>query len=372
MTQVNQFRQEVTAEDGQTVQLNKGHYNLDTEERTAAFSRHMASGWEPDYARYRDGWERFPAEKHVGDYPLLVDIELASSCNLKCPMCYTTTDHFKQTVKRKLMKWELFQKVVDEVAGKVPAVRLSWRGESTLHNRFVDAVRYCKQKGIGEVSFLTNGWKLDLAYFTELADAGADWITVSFDGLADQYNLIRAPLRYDTMVERLRAIAEYKRKAGLHKPLVKVQGIWPSIRHDPQAFYSTMSAVSDLVAFNPLIDYLGHDRPEDILYEQNFSCPQLYQRVFVSSTGQCMMCNSDEYGEQVIGDANVDTISEIWHGEQLNRIRRMHAQPDGFKQVPVCRRCFYPRKTEVSERAVVDGRLVLIENYVNRKQDVGA
>ena len=30
----------------------------------------------------------------IGDYPLLVDLETVSRCNLKCPMCPTVTDEF--------------------------------------------------------------------------------------------------------------------------------------------------------------------------------------------------------------------------------------------------------------------------------------
>ncbi|MBX7148107.1 radical SAM protein [bacterium] len=371
MAKVNQFRDELSTDDGKTVQLNKGHYNLDTNERSEEFNRKMSEGWELEYARYRSDWEALPAKKEVREYPLLVDIELASSCNLKCPMCYTTTDHFKETVSRKLMKWELFTKVVDEIAGKVPAVRLSWRGESTLHKKFVDAVRYAKDKGVKEVSFLTNGWKLELPFFEELVKAGADWITVSFDGVGEDYNRIRAPLKYEETLLKLKNIMEYKRAHGLSKPTIKVQGVWPAIRKNPQLFYSTMKEASDLVAFNPLIDYLGNDADSDIVYEKNFSCPQIYQRVFVSSTGEAMMCNSDEYGQEIIGNALNQTIYEIWHGEKLNRVRTLHARENGFQEVPVCRKCFYPRKMEVAEQAQVDGRTILIENYINRKQQVG-
>ena len=371
MAKTNQFRNQLKGGNGQTVQLNKGHYNLDTEERSNEFNRKMGGGWESEYAKYRLDWVSLPMEKKIREYPLLVDVELASNCNLKCPMCYTTTDHFMETVNRKLMKWDLFKKVVDEIAGKVPALRLSWRGESTLHNKFIDAVRYAKQKGMKEVSFLTNGSKLDQAYFKELVDAGADWITISFDGVGEEYDKIRAPLKYEETLKKLIDIMKYKREHNISKPMIKVQGVWPAIRKNPEKFYAAMRDASDLVAFNPLIDYLGNDSDLDIVYEENFSCPQLYQRVFISSTGDAMMCNSDEYGEEIIGNALEESVHDIWHGEKLNRIRALHSKENGFKEVPVCQKCFYPRKTEISEQVQVDGRTILIENYINRKQEIG-
>ena len=64
-----------------------------------------------------------------------------------------------------------------------------------------------------------------------------------------------------------------------------------------------MKDVSDLVALT-LIDYLFQDSLEDVVYKE-LCCPQIYQRVFISSTG-AMMCNSDEYGKEIIGDANYE------------------------------------------------------------------
>ena len=176
------------------VPVNKGHFEMDTPERAHAFHEKLGRGW-PEYEEYRNAWHHYSSNLIVRDYPILVDLELASNCNLKCPMCYTTTDHFKLNVMRKLMKWDIYEKVIDEIHDKVFAIRLSWRGESTLHKKFVDAVSYAKNKGIREISFLTNGWKLDVDYFKELQEAGADWITVSFDGVEEEYNKIRAPLK---------------------------------------------------------------------------------------------------------------------------------------------------------------------------------
>ena len=105
--------------------------------------------------------------------------------------------------------------------------------------------------------------------------------------------------------------------------------------------------------------------------KNNFSCPQLYERLFVSASGEVMMCNSDEYGEEVVGNAYDQTIYEIWHGKKLNRIRDLHKKSNGFLEIPVCTKCFYPRKTEVSERVNINGREMLIENYLNRAQEIG-
>jgi len=151
--------------------------------------------------------------------------------------------------------------------------------------------------------------------------------------------------------------------------VIKVQGIWPSIRPNPTLYYNTIAPFVDLVAYNPLIDYLQNDT--DIVYEDNFACPQLYQRLVIGSDGQAMMCSNDEESQEIVGDANKESIHEIWHGKKLNRIRGIHNQKNGFKCVEVCKKCYYPRKAIPDERAIVGEREITIENYINRKQSVG-
>jgi len=310
-----------------------------------------------------------PKKKIIRDYPLLLDLELSSKCNLHCPMCYTITDEFLDKVDRKYMDFELFKKIINEIAGKVFAIRLSLRGESTLNRYFIDCIKYAKDKGIKEVSTLTHGKKLTGEFLRKTIEAGIDWITISIDGVGETYNKIRFPLKWEDTLGRLKEIKKLKDELGLKKPVIKVQGIWPAIRENPSEYYNSIAPYSDFIAYNPLIDYLRND--SEILYEENFSCSQLYQRLVIGSDGRAMMCSNDEDTSHVIGDANKESISQIWHGDKLNKVREIHKLKDGFKDIKVCTACYYPRKTEVDEESSVNNRKIYIENYVNRSQLVG-
>ena len=350
------------------VPINKGNYSMDTPEREACFDQYRGEGWEEEYARYRADWSDLPKRQEVRDYPLLVDLELASICNLHCPMCYTITEQFKEHVNTTRMDWELYTKIIDEIGGKVPAIRLSLRGEATLHKRFADCIRYAKSRGIREVSTLTHGGKLTLDFFKEIAEAGIDWITISADGVGETYERIRKPLRFADLMEKIRAIDEYKKTHDLHRPVIKVQGIWPAIRDNVPEYYDTFAPHVDLVAFNPLIDYLGNDTR--IEYLENFTCPQQYQRLVIGADGLVMKCSNDEENREIIGDAKVETVHQIWHGEKMQAVRALHKQDRGFMQSAVCRRCYLPRKTE-DENAEVGGRSFTVKNYVFRLQVIG-
>ena len=43
-----------------------------------------------NFQEYRQKWREWPQVFRVGEFPLFIDIEVTSACNLKCPFCATT------------------------------------------------------------------------------------------------------------------------------------------------------------------------------------------------------------------------------------------------------------------------------------------
>lgn len=343
------------------IPINKGQFSLEPPERVAQFESKRGFGVEEHYNENRKLWTEYAKNQHVSDYPLHVDIELASVCNLKCPMCYTISPEFKKSVNAKLMDYALFTKVVDEcAAGGVYSIRLSFRGESFLHKRFLECVRYAKQKGIKEVSTLTNGLRLDEQMFRDLMEAGMDWITISFDGLGETYEQIRHPAKYQRAVEKIANYYRIKKEAGSVKPVLKIQSILPAIEDDPSSFYNVFAPITDMVSANPLIDFTQTKRA--VPKYENFSCPQIYQRLVVGADGLCMMCANDEEGKNIIGDANKQSLHEIWHGAAMTRVRDSHRRCAGANEIVPCSDCYLPLITFDSKVSIGD-RTVIASKY---------
>lgn len=353
------------------IPINKGQFTLETPEREALFEKNRGSDDPEGYREYRNEWYENPKDFKLKDFPLHVDIELASICNLKCPMCYTVTQEFKSKVNTKLMSWDLYTKIIDEIGpAGVYSIRLSLRGESFLHKKIIDAVKYAKDKGIKEVSTLTNGVKLDEEMFKKIMEAGIDWITISFDGIGETYEKIRKPAKFDRAIEKIRNYQKIKKEAGMVKPVIKVQSVLPAIRDRFEEYYDIFSPITDMVSSNPLIDYLQNDDLNLIEYIPNFSCSQLYQRLVIGADGLVMMCSNDEESEHVVGNASEQSIYDIWHSEKLQNAREIHKKYRGVNEFSICRKCYLPRKTE-PELLNLHGRKVLAENYTNRKQLIG-
>ena len=321
------------------------------------------------FVNNRIKWHVYPRLHVLTDFPDHVDVEVASACNMRCPMCFTITDEFKQNVKLTYMKLDLFKKVVDEcVEHGAFSIRLSWRGEPTLNPHFVEMARYAKQRGIKEVSTLTNALRLTPDMFEELVDAGLDWLTISFDGMGETYNRIRHPAVFEDAVAKIRAFHEIKQRRRSSKPVVKIQGIWPAIKEDPQAFYDTFRGIVDQVAVNPLLDYLRNDTK--IVYRNNFTCPVLWQRFAIGADGKVSLCIHDELSHHIIGDVHVDTIHSIWNGEALQAARQAHLDHTGVATYRACAQCFLPRAS-APVAADVNGQRMTIQSMVNRPDVVG-
>lgn len=320
------------------------------------------------YLLNRFQWHYFPRLRRVCRFPGHVDIEISSICNMRCPMCYTITEDFKSGVKKEFMDFGLFKKIIDEcVKYKAYSIRISLRGEPFLHNDVVQMISYAKDKGIREVSSLTNNLALTPALFEKAMHAGLDWLTVSFDGLGRIYEDIRKPARFQESYAKIKEYKAVKSKAHSLKPVVKVQTILPAIQGYAQEYFDAFRPYVEHIAINPLIDYCHEDK--DIVYHENFSCPVLYQRLAVASDGKILLCPNDEFSSFPIGDANRHSLYETWHGSELSRARMAHQQREGVKVLAPCKLCYLPRKThKVTEN--LGGRAIKIDKYINRPDKV--
>ena len=338
---------------------------------SARFMFYRGRGHMARYLLNRTRWHVYPRFRMLTGFPDHVDIETCSACNMRCPMCFTITDAYKTNVNLAVMRFDLFKKIVDEcVENGAFSIRLSWRGEPTLNPRFVQMARYAKMAGIKDVSSLTNLLRLTPEMFEELVDVQMDWLTISFDGMGETYNRIRAPAKFDEAVEKIRQFSEIKKKRKSKKPVVKVQGVWPAVKEDPQAFYDLFRGVVDQVAVNPLLDYLRKDDRGQIVYREKFTCPILWQRLAVGADGLVSLCIHDELSHHVIGNVNEQSIREIWNGPGLAAARRAHIGHKGVEEYSACQECFLPRASERMTMRI-ENRLIAVEKMINRPDVVG-
>ncbi len=65
-----------------------------------------------DYNDYREKWSGAINAKFLTDFPIHIDLELTSVCNLRCEMCWQNKD--PNAFPKGMMSEKLFKKVIDE------------------------------------------------------------------------------------------------------------------------------------------------------------------------------------------------------------------------------------------------------------------
>ena len=128
-----------------------------------------------EYAKYRRCCTEYPSKFILRDFPMHLDIEVTSRCNLKCTFC--DRQPFLKRDQIGDMDISLYKRIIDECSEhKLWAGKLSYRGEPLLHKDIAEMVSYAKKRGILDLYFNTNAMLLDEKLAERLIDAGLNRI----------------------------------------------------------------------------------------------------------------------------------------------------------------------------------------------------
>ena len=299
------------------------------------------------YQQYRRKWNENPEQRQVDTFPLHLDIELTAECNLKCPFCITTHADFPAGK----MDVDLFKKIVDEGAEKgLYSLKLNWRGEPLMHPKMPELVRYAKEKGIIDVFMNTNATILTEKYARKVVESGIDRITVSFEGYEKElYESNRVGATFENTVENVKGLMRLKKELGSETPWVRVQTVLIDELKDKVAEYRAFwEEIVDEVAY---ID-MKNEVQRLVVGKDDWACPQLWQRLVISSDGQVMPCVNDHFCNMRLGNARDDSLADIWQSSKLTEMRQTH-DAGLAHEIPGCSDCPL-RSAQIMKDEVVD------------------
>lgn len=234
-----------------------------------------------------------------------------------------------------LMDFDMFKKAVDECARhNLYSIRLSWRGEPTLHPRLADMVAHAKKAGIREVSFISNGVNIHSELARDLVKAGLDYFSVSIDGTDETYEKIRYPSKFPEIVLKLQNMRALREEMGKGFPRIRINSIWSAVENNADEYFSVFSPIVDYITINPDYDHSSKDsgiNPRHV-------CQYLYQRLTVMWDGTVPLCICDKSKEVILGNIGTHSIHDMWHGEVMQRTRRQQIEGRTDKIAP-CTKC---------------------------------
>ena len=304
------------------------------------------------WVNYRAGLTNVPT------YPDLMYIESTNHCNLACIMCPTGLKQIKRT--KGYMDFDLFSRIVDEMAGHVKSTTLHIWGESLMHPRIFDMIAYCHEKGLhSEIS--TNATLLDETRAARILDAGLDVIYVCLDGVnKETYEAIRRHATYEKTRDNILRFCAMKEERHLKTPQVNVQ----IIKMKPTApevdeFVRQWRQVAgiDRINVKPFdswaeqIDQVSDLRQEAVTLPRRYACPNLWYHVHIYWDGSLVMCDRDFDGVQDLGNVK-DGVLKAWNGALMRDLRRRHVsnQYGGVSPCDQCREWAWWKPTPFSSQ----------------------
>jgi len=288
------------------------------------------------FIEYRRKWDENPKNLDHGEFPLHLDIEVTSSCNLKCPFCATTYSKFNNGY----MKWETAKKILDEAGEKgLYACKFNFRGEPLLHKELGRFIKYAKDKGIIDVFFNTNAVFLTEEKAKMLIDSGLDRLTVSFEGFDKTvYERNRVGANFEEVVANVERLRSLRDKLGVSKPKIRVQTVLiPELKDRMSNYVEFWEDRVDQVSYNDMEPSVDAVLQRIKQVKSTWICPFPYQRMTIMWDGTVTVCKNDYNGKLALGNVNHDSLEKCWI-HSLKTLREQHRKGLAH-EIQACREC---------------------------------
>jgi len=330
----------------------------------------------PRFEEYRRAWTQRVQDLDPGDFPLNLNTEITTRCNLACSFCTHLSLKPEQIGD---IPFEDFKRVIDE--GErfgLPTVNINGLGEPLLRKDITEFIKYAKQHGVVDIMFHTNGTIMSAGLAGSLIDAGLDRIVFSVDSPdKETYESMRIlnssyvesmkkkkqkpkGFSWDKTVGNVMLFLDVRNKRGLASPIVRATMV---------ATDRTIHQVPDLMnLWRPHVDHITVQdltwrtkllengywenketsalpgnfdsiREEAVRRGIRFVCPYLYQSIYQFYGGDLIPCgNPNARTHLVMGKWDSQTIHEVWTGRTYRDLRELH-QAGRWYEHPICRDC---------------------------------
>ncbi|HEY9070150.1 MAG TPA: radical SAM/SPASM domain-containing protein [Candidatus Ozemobacteraceae bacterium] len=326
------------------------------------------------FKNYRQAWTERVRNQDYGQFPLNLNTEITTRCNLKCSFCTHLSLKPHQIGD---ITFDQFKRLIDE--GErfgLPTININGLGEPLLCKELPRFIRYAKEHGVLDVMFHTNGTLMTEEIAEELIDAGLDRIVFSVDSPDKKtYETMRildvptpvgkesAPPKgfpWEKLVANVLKFVEVRNRRGLKAPIIRATMV---------ATEKTVHQVPDLLKlWKPHVDHITVQdltwrtkildqgfwtnkensalsanfdaiREEAVKRNIHFVCPYLFQSVYQFYGGNLIPCgNPNARSHMIMGRWDEQSIHEIWTGKAYSELRALHTSGKWYEH-PICKDC---------------------------------
>lgn len=293
------------------------------------------------------------------NWPINMQVELTSYCNLRCLVCPVGTGD----LKREAVAIDVgsFDRLMQEVGPYLLTLSLWAWGEPLLHPELASILSIAR-KYPAAILLSTNGQNLNKPRILEaLQMHPPTYLIVATDGLCDETNsLYRIGAKMAPLMEGVRELAQWKKRTGSKLPVLHCRFL--AMKHNEQEI-PALRAFADENGFD-MVSIRGLsiiDSSEDIHRElltgreslrpyayregkrvrrKDFVCQHAFSFPTVLADGTVVACEQDYNAVQAYGVVSEQSsFRSIWFGRKAAEIRRVIRDDPG--RYSFCNNCPY-------------------------------
>jgi len=292
-------------------------------------------------------------------WPIHMQVEISSRCDLNCPVCPRGTGILRRN--QEMMDLELFAQLMREVGPYLLTVCLWGWGESLLHPQFAEMVRIAKSYGV-ITSLSTNGQCLNnQRVLADLIREEPTYLIVAIDGLTDETNSVyRVGAKLRPALSGIRQLAQMKRQRNQKFPLLHMRYI--VMKHNQHELPRLTSFAAengfDLVTVRGLSIIDSQDSPhKDLIPDfeqyksyryqkgqrvkrQDYICMHAFCFPAVFTDGTLVPCDQDFNATHAYGRMGKSvSFADLWFAKSAAATRKViHSARETFS---FCANCPY-------------------------------
>lgn len=236
-------------------------------------------------------------------------IDTITTCNRRCRYCPNSTYDRGQKKNEKVLKTQLFHKVIDELSGLgwSGEVAPNFYGEPLLDKRIVELIAYTRTKlPLSSIILFTNGDLLDMDLYKQLTRAGVTNLVVTHHGTGRQANI--------------ETILEHRNHHGDDG----IRMVYGTAREIARGRMSNRGGLVDL------------GRGERLVAK---GCELPYRKTGIDCDGNVLLCCHDYLSSEKLGNVNEHGLLEIWNSKRYRDLRRDIRK--GQYTLEFCKNCAY-------------------------------
>lgn len=249
-------------------------------------------------------------------------IEPTNICNLKCQHC---TMQIIPNDKKGFMNFDLSKRILDENP-QLKCIILMRNGKPFAHSRIFDMIRLARDRNI-YVSLYSNGMLLNSENIPYIFESGLNEIMFSMEGIGEYYEYNRGK-PYDEIKSIINLVLEEKKKRNAQLTV----GINATIVDDTQHTDAVKKEWDNIVDFVIIEPVIGGNKER-----RHSPCRTLWRNLVVTWDGNVVPCCVDMSNTLSLGNANSQSLREIFNGPEVKALRKRHLHGNFPK---VCSFCY--------------------------------